>query len=584
MEMIKAKINGHEIEVPKGTSILTAAKSIGVNIPTLCYHPDVCATASCGICVVKVMSMGGKYIRACATAIEPNMDIVTHNSEINKVRRTTLELILSAHPDDCLTCPRNGNCELQNIAADFGLRNDRFDKIKQLFPIDDSTKSVVLNPEKCIKCGRCMVVCQEKQKVYALTFLNRGFNTVFAPSGDITLSKSPCVDCGQCAAHCPVGAIYEYDETQIVLNVLDHKDKYAVVQIAPAVRVALGEMFGFDVGANITGKIYAALRAMGFKAVFDSNFGADLTIMEEASEFVKRFVDKKGNIPMITTCCPAWVNYMEEYYPDMLSHFSTAKSPHAMVGAMSKTYYAEKMGIDPSKIFMVSIMPCTAKKNEITKNDHMKASGYQDVDVVLTTREFGRLIKQFGIDIKSIAEEKADSILGEYTGAGTIFGATGGVMEAALRTAYYLITKKKLDKVDFNAVRGLDDVKETSIDIDGNKVNIAVAHGLRNVASVLDKVRAAKEKGEPTPYHFIEVMACHGGCVSGGGQPYASIDDIRTKRAAGLYTEDKNCEIRCSYENEAIKKIYAEYLGEPLGEKSHRLLHTDYKGKAKYRE
>ena len=579
--MIKALINNKEVTVEEGMSILNATKTIGVKVPTLCFHPDLRATAACGICVVKVDSMGGKYVRACATPLENNMIITTHDAELYKVRRLTLELILSAHPNECLSCLRNQSCELQQLASDFGIKEVKFDSQVKKMPKDASTKSVVLHPEKCIKCGRCLVACQEMQDVHALTFLNRGFDTEFSPTA-LNLSESPCVDCGQCAAHCPVGAIYEYDQVDAMWEALGDADKYTVVQMAPAVRVALGEEFGYPVGTNITGIIYAALRRLGFNKIFDTNFGADLTIMEEATEFVERFANGKGKIPMITTCCPAWVNYMEEYYSDMIEHFSSAKSPHQMLGAITKTYYAEAQKIDPSKMFTVSIMPCTAKKNESIKNEYMHSSGFQDVDLVLTTRELARMIKQSGIDMSSLENEVADNFLGQYTGAGTIFGATGGVMEAALRTAAYFVNGENLKKFEFDNVRGLEGVKETSVQVGGHEVKIAVAHGLKNVKYVLNNVRDALNEGKPTPYHFIEIMACPGGCVGGGGQPYGINDEVRRKRAEGLYKEDADSVLRCSHDNPDIQKLYKDFLGEPLGEKAHKLLHTKYKAKEKY--
>ena len=579
---IHATINGLPVEVAKGTSILDAARQVHVRIPTLCKHPDLDATAACGICIVQIKS-NGKMLRACCTPIENKMDILTETPEIVDVRRSVLELILSRHPNECLTCLRNQNCELQTLAADFGLTWTGLDSIVPDLPLDDSTHSIVLDPRKCILCGRCIQVCQQDQNVWALSFINRGFETRIAPAGDISLADSPCVRCGQCSAHCPTGAIVEYDESVNVWDKLQDPDAYCVAQIAPAVRVAIGEAFGFPIGANLTGKIYAALRRMGFKAVFDTNFGADLTIMEEATEFKARFIDGKGELPLITTCCPGWVSFMEKFHADMIPHFSSCKSPHAMVGALAKTYYAEKQGIDPAIIYMVSIMPCTAKKSEIIRSKEMHSSGYQDVDISLTTREFARMIKQSGIDFVTIPDEQPDCLLGAYTGAGTIFGATGGVMEAALRSAVYFITGKDAPHVEFQQTRGLKGVKEAEIEVAGKTVRIAVAHGLANVEQVLDKIRAAKAAGEEPPYHFVEVMACTGGCVGGGGQPYGATNELRIKRAAGLYAEDQSGLWRCSHHNPYIKQLYSEFLGEPDGPKSQELLHTSYQVLPEYR-
>lgn len=581
MAKINIKINGNDYQVPEGITMLEAARKVQVQVPTLCYHPDLEPWAACGLCVVKVEG-SPKMLRACATPVTEGISIITHDPEIVDVRRTVLELILSRHPNDCLRCPRNGNCELQDLAADFGIREVPFKQRLRDLPVDNSTPSIVLNPEKCVFCGRCVNVCQNVQSVFALEFLGRGFDTRIAPAADASLDDSPCVYCGQCSAHCPVGAIYENDESAKVWAALRDPDIYTVAQIAPAVRVAIGESFGYEPGELLTGKTYSALRRLGFDAVFDTNFGADLTIMEEGSELVKRFVEGKGVLPQITTCCPSWVDYMEKYYPEMIPHFSSAKSPHEMVGVLTKTYYAKKMDIDPSKIYMVSIMPCTSKKYEITRTDEMFSSGHPDVDVSLTTREFARMIKQAGIDFRNLPDEQADSILGEYAGAATIFGATGGVMEAALRTGYKLITGENLGSVEFEETRGLDGVKEATIDIDGTDLKIAVAHGLSNVKKVLDRVKEAAEKGEKRPYDFIEVMACRGGCVAGGGQPYGANDKVRRLRAKGLYKDDSASKIRCSHDNPQIQNLYKEFLGEPLGEKSHKLLHTTYKERPLY--
>ena len=583
MKKVKAVINGLAVETEKGTTILDAAKQVQVKIPTLCKHPDLISSASCGICIVEVEGTG-KYLRACCTPLEDGMKINTHTPEIVAIRRTVLELILSNHPNDCLQCGRNNNCELQLLAADFGIREEDFPKYLRDIPKDDSTGTIVLDPRKCILCGRCVDVCRNIQDVWALSFLERGFSTRISPAGEIDLADSPCVRCGQCSAHCPTGAIVEYDNTSEVWDALKDPDKLCVVQIAPAVRAAIGEAFGYEPGVNLTGKLYTALKRLGFDVVFDTSFGADVTIMEEASEFVKRFTGEGGQLPLITTCCPSWVDFMEKFESDMIPCFSSCKSPHEILGVLSKTYYAEKNGIDPSKIYMASIMPCTSKKYEIKRSDEMSASGYQDIDSVLTTRELARMIYQAGIKFSDLPERGADSLLGEYSGAGVIFGSTGGVMEAALRTAYYLITGSNLEKINFEDIRGLDGVKEAGIEIQGKKVRVAVAHGLANVEYVINKSRKAMAAGEEPPYHFIEVMACPGGCVGGGGQPYGVTDELRKKRSAALYSDDLSKKIRFSHENTDVKKLYKDFLGEPLGEKSEKLMHTRYKVRPLYKK
>ncbi len=580
--MIKAIINGKEVKVKEGTSILEAARKVNVNIPVLCKHPDLEASSGCGICIVKVKGMN-KMVRACSTTVTDNMEITTHDPEIVSVRRTVLELIMSNHPHDCLTCARNQNCELQALCADFGIRKDYFPNIVHRHPQkeDISTKTIDIDGTKCILCGRCVEVCQQKQNVWALSFVKRGINTQFAAAGEITLNESPCVKCGQCSNHCPVGAIVEHDETHKVWEAIMDKDKYCIAQIAPAVRVAIGEAFGYPPGANVTGKLIAALYDLGFDAVFDTNTGADMTIMEEASEFKERFT-KGGHLPLITSCCPAWVDFLEKFHPTMLDNFSTAKSPHEFIGVLAKTYYAQKHNIDPSKIYMVSIMPCTAKKYEISRSEDMSASGYQDIDVSITTRELARMIKQSGLDFKKLEERKGDDILADYTGAATIFGATGGVMEAALRTAHYLITGKDAQKLDFKKVRGLKGIKEATVEVGGAKVKVAIAHGLGNVDTLMKQVQKAKEEGKEPPYHFIEVMACDGGCVGGGGQPYGVTDERRKERAKGLYKEDSSMKLRCSHHNPAVQKVYKEFIGEPLGEKAEKLFHNKYKARKIY--
>ena len=579
--MVQLEINGIPVEVPAGTSILNAAKTVHIKIPTLCYHPDLKPWAACGICVVRTAG-SPKLLRACCTDVAPGMKITTHDADIVRVRRTVLELILSNHPNDCLQCPRSGSCELQKLAADFGIREIPFPTDVPSIPVDNSTPSIVLNQEKCIKCGRCAIVCQQMQNVWALEFIGRGEKTRMAPAADVTLNESPCIKCGQCSAHCPVGAIYERDETRTVWDALRDADKHCVVQIAPAVRVAIGEAFGLPPGTLMTGETYAGLRRLGFKAVFDTNYTADVTIMEEGSEFIHRFT-KGGTLPLITSCCPAWTDWMEKYAPDFMDNCSSAKSPQQMLGVLAKTYYAEKLGVDPSKIFMVSVMPCTAKKYEISRSENMFASGHQDIDVVLTTRELARMFKSSGIDFTNLEKEEADSILGNYTGAGTIFGVTGGVMEAALRTAYCLITgDAQPPSINFQAVRGMQGVKEAEIDIKGTKVKIAVAHQMGNVEQVLDAVREDRKAGRKPRYDFIEVMACRGGCIGGGGQPTGANDEVRKARTAGIYTDDEKCVLRMSHLNPQVQKLYADYLGKPLSEKAHKLLHNHYHAKKIY--
>ena len=585
--MVKLTIDNIEVEVEKGTSILDAAKSVQIKIPTLCHHPDLPPTASCGICIVKA---NGRMLRSCCTPVEEGMQVITRDPEIIAARRTVLKLTLSNHPNDCLTCLKNEACELRKLSADFGIREFGFNSIVKSrleMPVDDSTKSIVLDPRKCIPCGRCVEVCQNVQNVHALSMLQRGINSHVSPAAEAKLGDSPCIKCGQCTAHCPTGALTERDDSQAVWNMLQDEDKYCVVQIAPAVRVAIGEAFGLKPGTLMTGKIYAALRRLGFKAVFDTNFGADVTIMEEGSEFIERFVNGKGTLPLITSCCPAWVDYMEKFDPDMIDHFSSCKSPHEIVGALAKTYYADKIGVPTEKMRVVSVMPCTAKKFEIARSEEMSSSGFQDVDISLTTRELARMIKQAGIDFLNLPDEEADSPLGAYTGAGTVFGFTGGVMEAALRTVHYVVTGQEMpdDALEIKPILGMDTgIKEMTMNLSGKEVRIAVAHGIGNVQALLNKVKEAKEKGEEPPYHFIEVMACTGGCVGGGGQPMGVTNEIRKARAAGLQQDDANSKLRCSHQNPDIKKLYDEFLGEPLSARSHHLLHTHYQERKLYKK
>ncbi|MDC7233575.1 MAG: NADH-dependent [FeFe] hydrogenase, group A6 [Spirochaetales bacterium] len=583
METVEIKINGQPYEVEKDTSILKAAKKAGVKIPTLCTHSDLEPWAACGICVVKVEG-SPKMVRACATTVVPGQNYITHDPELQSVRKTVVEMTLANHPQECLTCARNQTCELQQVAAEFGVREIPFPMDVKRLPKDESTASLVLDPTKCIQCGRCAQVCQQLQDVWALEFLHRGHETRIAPTAGVMLNESPCIKCGQCSAHCPVGAIYEKDQTKEFCLAVEDEKKHVAVQIAPAVRVALGEAFGMEPGAITTGKIYTALRMMGADAIFDTNFAADLTIMEEGTELVQRITKGTGVLPQITSCCPAWTDYMEKYYPDMIPHFSTAKSPMMMQGAITKTYYADQAKVKKEDVYSVAIMPCTAKKYEIGIYDNMQASGENDEDLVLTTRELARMIKTAGIDFVNIPDSKADSPIGAYSGAGTIFGVTGGVMEAAVRTAYKLVTDDELGDVNVTAVRGMDGVKKGAVDFKGTEVKVAVAHGMANVKSIMEEIREAREKGGDLPYHFIEVMACRGGCIAGGGQPYGTEDDIRDKRIAGIYTDDEKSVVRKSHENPEIVAIYKDFLGEPLSHKAHELLHTTYQERPLYQK
>ena len=574
MSIVHVKINGIPVEVEAGTTVLHAAKAAGVRIPTLCYHDDLVPFGSCGLCIVK-QEGSAKILRACATPVNEGLSVITHDPELFAVRKTILELILSTHPSSCLTCIRNGECELQDLAAEFGIREQPYEVRLSDSPKDTSSASIVLDPEKCIKCGRCVQVCQDLQGTFALEFIGRGDGTCMAPAAMLALDDSPCVKCGQCAAHCPVGAIYEKDEISAFRAAVADPTKKVVVQIAPSIRVGLSETFGLPAGTVTTGKIYAALKMLGAYAVHDTNFSADLTIIEEGHELVGR-ITKGGSLPLLTSCCPSWIDYVQKYYPDLLAHVSSCKSPMQMHGAITKTFYAEKAGLNPAEIFSVAIMPCTAKKFESKRDDNMSASGFQDVDLVLTTRELGRLIKNSPIDFLQLEPIEADSPIGEYSGAGTIFGATGGVMEAAVRTAYNVVTGKEMERVEVEAVRGLDEIKKGTVDFDGTPIRVAVVHGLSHAKEVLDEIREANANGTKAPYEFIEIMACRGGCIAGGGQPYCANDILRKERSEGLYADDKKSVYRCSHQNPSILKLYEDFLGNPNGEKAHHLLHTTY--------
>lgn len=585
--MVTLTINGKEVKVKDGTTILAAAKSMGIKIPTLCHSPDLKPWASCGLCVIKNVDPRtgrARMARACCTTVTPGMNIVTDDAELRNARRTVLELILSNHPQDCLKCSRNQNCELQDLASQFGLRDIRFKQILKNQPVDDSYAEIVLNRDKCINCGRCVEVCQDVQKVFALEYNGRGDKTMIGPVGGVDMAHSPCIKCGQCASHCPVGAItFSNPITEVFAKLADPK-LTSVVSIAPAVRAAIGEEFGMAPGSLTTGKIYAALRAMGFKYVFDTNFAADLTIMEEGNELLARLKSGK-NLPLFTSCCPGWVDWCEKNAQDMLPYLSSCKSPQQMEGALTKTYFANSIKAKAKDIYNVSVMPCTAKLHESQRDKNMKASGAQDYDMVLTTRELAKLIKMAGIDFNNLKEEEADSIMGAYTGAATIFGVTGGVMEAAVRTAYAIINGKEMKPVELKAVRGLEGVKEAVVKINKTtSVSVAIVHQIGNVQAVIDQVREDLKAKKAPRWQFIEVMACKGGCIAGGGQPYGVTDDVRKKRTAALYKDDAKCKLRQSHKNPEIAKIYKDFLGKPLGEKSEKLLHTTYTKLDNYRD
>ncbi len=572
--MIKATINNIEVEVKEGATILDAAKKAGFTIPTLCYHPDLKPKGSCGICVVEVEGMPALK-RACMTEVVNGWRIHTNTPLVRTTRKTIVELILAEHDMDCPTCIKNNRCELQSLALTLGIKNIRYRKDpKARKNIDTTSVSIVRDPNKCILCERCVQVCEEIQTVNALALSKRGSETLITDAFDAGLGNSVCVNCGQCTVFCPVGALYEKSDIEKVWEAINDPEKHVVVQEAPAIRAMLGEEFNMEPGTLVAGKMHAALRRMGFDAVFDTNFTADLTILEEGTEIVGR-IKGGGTLPVITSCSPGWVKFMETFYPHLGEYLSTAKSPQQMFGALSKTYYAELKGISPEKIVSVSIMPCTAKKFEC-KRPEMKDSNYQDVDYVLTTREIARMMKEAGIDLKEMPDEPADDPMGEYTGAATIFGVTGGVMEAALRSAYFLVTGRELENVDIVAVRGMEGVKEAEIDVDGLKLKVAVAHGLGNARKILDKVTEQIEKYGKSEYHAIEIMACPGGCVGGGGQPWGSDMARRARRGEALLQEDRTLPYRRSHENPSIKLIYERYLERPNSDRAHHLLHTHY--------
>lgn len=576
--MLKLKINNREVEVKEGSTILQAAGKLNIKIPTLC-HMDlhdikfVNKLASCRVCLVEDVDKN-KLIPSCATFVKEGMNIRTDSQRVIRARRAIVELLLSDHPSDCLKCAKNLDCTLQELAHDLNIREIRYRGEMRTLPIDDNSYSLIRDPNKCILCRRCETMCNEVQTVGALAEVGRGFYTHVGSTFNRSMFETTCTFCGQCLSVCPTGALTEKSNIPEVWRALS-TDKHVIVQVAPAVRVALGEMFGMEVGFNVEGKIVTALRRLGFDRVFDTNFAADLTIMEEANEFVDR-LKGDGELPILTSCCPGWVNFMEQQFSDMIKIPSTCKSPHEMFGAIAKSFYAEKEGINPEDIVVVSVMPCISKKYE-AKRDELENEGYSDVDTVITTRELAEMIKEVGIDFTSLEDSDFDNPMGESTGAGDIFGTSGGVIEATVRTAYNIITEKDLEKVEFYDLRGLRGIKYATVDIDGREINIAVANGLGNTRRLLEKLR-----NKEISLDAIEVMACPGGCIGGGGQPYHHGDiSILKKRSEGLYKLDESKKLRKSYENPYIKDLYDEYLKEPGSEKAHKILHTSYKASPK---
>lgn len=587
MDKVNLTINGIQVSVPKDYTVLLAAREAGIDIPTLCYLKDINEIAACRVCVVEV-DIKGVPMRnlpaSCVLQVQEGMNVRTNTPKVRNAVRMNVELILANHNRECLICVRNGTCELQKLCDELGIKDIEYKGAKRESKIDNLSHSIVRDSSKCILCGRCVSTCRDVQGIGVLDFVNRGFNTEVAPAFNFSMRDVDCTYCGQCIQACPVAALRERSNIDDVWDAIDDPDKFVVVQTAPAVRASLGEEFGLPVGTRVTGKMVSALKMLGFDKVFDTNFSADLTIMEEGTELLNR-VQNGGKLPMITSCSPGWIRYCEMKYPDFLDNLSTCKSPQQMFGAILKSYYAEKQGIDPKKIVSVSVMPCTSKKTEANRPE-MEVDGLRDVDISLTTRELGDMIKQARITFNKLPEGQPDSILGEYTGAGVIFGATGGVMEAALRTVADILTGKDLEQIEYQVVRGIEGVKEATVvlPIGGvdTEIKVAIAHGTKNAAKVLDSVRSGEKQ-----YHFIEVMACPGGCVHGGGQSIVSAKnrlDVNPKinRANALYEEDKAQTNRKSHKNLEVARLYSDYLKEPNGHLSHKLLHTHYQKREVY--
>ncbi len=572
--MTQLTINNIKVNAEDGMTILDAAKSVGINIPTLCHLKDLTPTGSCRMCVVEVEGQRG-LIPSCAFPVYEGMIVDTNSPRVRRARKTIVELLIENHPQDCLVCVRNKNCELQDLSEKYSVREHRYVGEAKCHAIDVSSPSMERDPAKCILCGRCVRVCHEVQKIGAIDFTKRGFTTNVTTPYNKGLNISDCILCGQCILVCPTAALREKSSLKEVTNALNDKTKFTVVQVAPAVRATLGEEFNMPVGSDVTGQMVAALRRLGFKKVFDTNFAADLTIMEEATELINRIQENKP-LPMFTSCCPGWIKYVEQNRPQVLDHVSSCKSPHEMEGAVIKTYYAKKMGLDPKDIFVVSIMPCTVKKYESNRGE-LHEDNQPDVDAVLTTRELVRFFKMAGIEFNDLPEDQFDNPLGESTGAAAIFGASGGVMEAALRTAYFKLSGKELDEMDFDSIRGLEGIKETSVKVNGIELNMAVVNGIGNVKKILDDVENGTSK-----YHFIEVMACPGGCINGGGQPIHHKPEKIQKRMKAIYQIDSKMKIRRSHENESVKTLYKEFFIEPNSHKAHDILHTEYFDKSRF--
>ncbi|HPP58367.1 MAG TPA: NADH-dependent [FeFe] hydrogenase, group A6 [Candidatus Hydrogenedens sp.] len=575
VKTINIKIDDRDVSVPEGTTVMEAAEKIGIQIPRLCYHPDLSLQGSCRVCIVEVKGFDF-YMTSCSTKVWEGMEIKTNSPEIRRARRDIVELLLDNHPQDCQTCERDGNCELQNLSYSLGVRERLFSGERKRFPEDKRSKSVVRVPEKCILCGRCVRVCAEVQGVYNLSQHGRGFNTQVMPAHGSAMDESVCIQCGQCIMVCPVAAFIEQSHTEKVWNALADPKKHVVIQTAPSIRAAIGEGFGMEPGTPATGKMVTALRLLGFDAIFDTNFGADLTVVEEATEFLKR-IQKKERLPLLTSCSPGWINFLEKFYPEMIPFASTCRSPMSMTSVLLKTYYAEKIKKDPKDVFVVAVMPCVAKKYEADRDEHKMADGTPYTDAVLTTRELIWMIKCYGIDLKDLPDSEFDNPLGESSGAADIFGTTGGVMEAALRMACEVLTGLPPEKMEFTDVRAVEGLRETEVTFGNYKINVAVSNGLTNAKTILNRIISGEKQ-----YHIVEIMACPGGCIGGGGQPYPPegyhfLDpELLAKRAQALYKIDSNKNIRSSNHNPSIQQVYREFLGAPGSERAHQLLHTHY--------